>query len=88
MPCPLWRDRHVYISSQWYTWRCLAGPEKGLADTDENGVWEIRAGIYGFAWREKVIPCASLTNADLRQTAFGHSSSCRLGSDGARQIVR
>lgn len=50
---------HVYLSPQWYTWQCLAGPERGLADTDENTVYQLRPGIYVFTWREKVIPCAA-----------------------------
>jgi hypothetical protein len=41
----------------WYSWQCLAGPERGLADTDEVSVWELRPGIYVFAWRKKVVPC-------------------------------
>lgn len=57
---------HVYLSPQWYTWHCLAGPEKGLADTDEQTTYRLRDGIYVFAWREKVIPCASVTVADHR----------------------
>ncbi|WP_018682941.1 molybdenum cofactor biosynthesis F family protein [Actinokineospora enzanensis] len=57
---------HVYLSPHWYTWQCLAGPEKGLADTDENSVWQLRPGIYVFTWREKVIHCASVTVADHR----------------------
>ena len=57
---------HVYLSPHWYTWQCLAGPEQGLADTDENSVWRIRPGIYLFSWREKVIPCGSVTIADHR----------------------
>ena len=36
---------HVYLSERWYTWQGLAGPERGLADTDDNSVWEIRPGI-------------------------------------------
>lgn len=57
---------HLYLSPHWYTWQCLAGPEQGLADTDENTVWRIRPGIYTFTWREKVIPCGSVTIADHR----------------------
>ncbi|MGX5771639.1 molybdenum cofactor biosynthesis F family protein [Microbacterium trichothecenolyticum] len=57
---------HLYLSPHWYTWQCLAGPEHGLADTDENTVWRVRPGIYVFTWREKVIPCGSVTIADHR----------------------
>ena len=57
---------HIYLSPHWYTWQCLAGPEQGLADTDENTVWRVRPGIYVFTWREKVIPCGSVTIADHR----------------------
>lgn len=61
---------HVYLTPTWYSWHCLAGPERGLADTDENTAYEVRPGIYVFAWREKVIPCASVTIADHRSDAF------------------
>lgn len=57
---------HIYLSPHWYTWQCLAGPEVGQADTDEQTTLAIRPGIYVFAWREKVIPCASVTIADHR----------------------
>lgn len=57
---------HLYLSPHWYTWQCLAGPEVGLADTDEQTTLVIRPGIYVFAWREKVVPCASVTIADHR----------------------
>ncbi|MCI4657883.1 molybdenum cofactor biosynthesis F family protein [Cryobacterium zhongshanensis] len=72
---------HVYLSPQWYTWQCLAGPERGLADTDENSVWEIRPGIYVFAWREKVIPCASITIADHRDASAIRSHGVLFGLD-------
>lgn len=76
---------HVYLSPHWYTWQCLAGPEQGLADTDENSVWRIRPGIYVFAWREKVIPCGSVTIADHRdQKALrAHGVLFGEGEDGA-----
>lgn len=72
---------HIYLSPQWYTWQCLAGPEKGLADTDENSVYEIRPGIYVFAWREKVIPCASVTIADHRDLRNLRSHGSLFGLD-------
>lgn len=58
---------HVYVSPQWYTFQCLAGPEAGLADTDASTYYKVRKGIYLFAWREKVIPCAAVTIADHRE---------------------
>lgn len=55
---------HLYLSGHAYTWQCLAGPERGLADTDACTTYRIRPGIYLFAWREKVVPCAAVTVAD------------------------
>ncbi|VXB63487.1 MoaF C-terminal domain-containing protein [Aeromicrobium sp. 9AM] len=72
---------HIYLSPQWYTWQCLAGPERGLADTDLNTVWEIRPGIHIFAWREKVIPCASVTIADHRNQKALRSHGVLFGLD-------
>lgn len=72
---------HVYLSPYWYTWQCLAGPERGLADTDECSVWEVRPGILVFAWREKVIPCASVTIADHRDQRALRSHGVLFGLD-------
>ncbi|MEV6824615.1 MoaF C-terminal domain-containing protein [Amycolatopsis sp. NPDC051102] len=72
---------HVYLSPHWYTWQCLAGPERGLADTDENTVYRIRPGIHVFAWREKVIPCASVTVADHRDARRLRSHGVLFGLD-------
>ncbi len=77
---------HVYLSPNWYTWQCLAGPEKGLADTDENSVWQIRPGIYVFAWREKVIPCASVTIADHRDQRSIRSHGVLFGLDESGEV--
>ncbi len=33
---------HIYLSPTWYTWQCLAGPERGLADTDSDTVFQVR----------------------------------------------
>lgn len=72
---------HVYLSPHWYTWQCLAGPERGLADTDENTVYRLRPGIHVFAWREKVIPCASVTVADHRDARALRSHGVLFGLD-------
>jgi hypothetical protein len=70
---------HVYLSPHWYTWQCLAGPEQGLADTDENTVYKIRPGIYVFTWREGVIPCGSITIADHRDAKAIRSHGVLFG---------
>lgn len=72
---------HVYLSPHWYSWQCLAGPEQGLADTDENTAWRVRAGIYVFTWREKVIPCGSVTIADHRDQKALRSHGVLFGQD-------
>lgn len=74
---------HVYLSPHWYSWQCLAGPEQGLADTDEASVWRLRPGIYVFAWREKVIPCGSVTVADHRDLHSLRSHGVLFGRDEA-----
>jgi len=72
---------HVYLSPQWYTWQCLAGPERGLADTDEHTTFEVRPGIHVFAWREKVIPCGSVTIADHRDARAIRSHGVLFGEN-------
>jgi len=83
---PVHAYEHLYLSPQWYTWQCLAGPERGLADTDENSVWQIRPGIYVFAWREKVIPCASVTIADHRDARAIRSHGVLFGLDESGEV--
>lgn len=72
---------HVYVSPNWYTWQCLAGPEKGLADTDANTTFKLRDGIYVFTWREKVIPCGSVIVADHRDHDNLRSHGYLFGMD-------
>ncbi|MGA1838275.1 molybdenum cofactor biosynthesis F family protein [Herbiconiux sp. 11R-BC] len=74
---------HVYLSPEWYTWQCLAGPERGLADTDACTMWQLRPGIHLFAWREKVIPCASVTVADHRSAHSLRSHGMLFGLDSS-----
>ncbi len=47
---------HIYLNHRFYTWQCLAGPEKGTADTDVCDYFKIAPDIYLFIWREKVVP--------------------------------
>ncbi|MEO8908591.1 MAG: molybdenum cofactor biosynthesis F family protein [Microbacteriaceae bacterium] len=84
---PIHAYEHVYLSPQWYTWQCLAGPEKGLADTDQNSVYQLREGIYVFTWREKVIPCASVTVADHRNVRAIRSHGVLFGLDQSGQTA-
>ncbi|AHH99363.1 molybdenum cofactor biosynthesis F family protein [Kutzneria viridogrisea] len=77
---------HVYLTEHWYTWHCLAGPERGLADTDEQTTYELRPGIYVFAWREKVIPCAAVTVADHRDAGRMRSHGALFGLDESGQV--
>ncbi|WP_200846784.1 MoaF C-terminal domain-containing protein [Arthrobacter sp. 18067] len=72
---------HIYLSPTWYTWQCLAGPERGLADTDSNTVFQVRPGIFVFTWREKVIPCGSVTIADHRDVNAIRSHGSLFGWD-------
>ncbi|MGF6833724.1 hypothetical protein QF015_001899 [Paenarthrobacter sp. TE4293] len=72
---------HIYLSPTWYTWQCLAGPERGLADTDSNTVYQVRPGIFVFTWREKVIPCGSVTIADHRDVNAIRSHGSLFGWD-------
>lgn len=58
---------HVYLDGHWFTWHCLAGPERGQADTDACSTYRIGDDLYLFAWREKVIPCAAVVVVDLHR---------------------
>lgn len=72
---------HTYLTSHWYTWQCLAGPERGLADTDACSMYRLRPGLVVFTWREKVVPCAAVTVAD-HVGMRSHGMLFGLGSEG------
>ena len=77
---------HIYLNDHSYTWHCLVGPEATLADTDECTTYQIRPGIYVFAWREKVIPCASVTIADHRDITALRSYGVLFGLDETGEV--
>jgi len=61
------RYEHVYLNDQRYTWHCLAGSEKGLADTDRCHYFRLAHLLYLFVWREKVVPTLGVVVLDLDQ---------------------
>lgn len=58
---------HIYLTESSYTWQCLAGAERGLADTDRGRVWKLRDKIYLFAWQEKVVPCDGIVAINFQR---------------------
>jgi hypothetical protein len=56
---------HIYLTSRYYCWQCLSGPEKGTADTDLCDYFKIAQGIYVLIWREKVVPTAGIVLINL-----------------------
>ena len=58
---------HIYLNDKLYTWHCLKGIEKGLADTDRCHYYKIAASLYLFVWREKIIPTLGLVLVDQHQ---------------------
>lgn len=77
---------HVYLGPHLYTWHCLTGPAAGLADTDECTTYQIRQGIYVFASREKVMPCASVAVADHRDITSLRSYGALFGLNGSAHM--
>ena len=58
---------HLYLNEQLYTWHCLSGSEKGLADTDRCEYRKIAEDLYLFVWREKLVPTLGIVLVDLAQ---------------------
>jgi hypothetical protein len=61
------RYEHVYLNDRLYTWHCLAGSEKGLADTDRCHYFRLAHLLYLFVWREKLVPTLGVVVVDLEQ---------------------
>ncbi len=62
---------HIYLSSRRYAWQCLVGVQRGHGDVDLATTWRFDEGQYVFAFREFIIPVASVffyNFADMRST--------------------
>jgi hypothetical protein len=62
---PFEKYEHIYLNDNYYAWRCLAGSEKGLADTDACHYYKIADNLYLFVWREKIVPTLGIVMVDL-----------------------
>jgi hypothetical protein len=74
------RYEHIYLNEDLYTWQCLAGSEKGLADTDRCHHRLIADDLYLFVWREKIVPTLGVVLVDWRAKVsngklFGYEGS-------------
>lgn len=58
---------HVYLNDRRYTWHCLSGPEKGLADTEHCDCFKIAPDVYLFTWWERVVPCEAVVMINLEE---------------------
>jgi len=56
---------HLYLNAHYYTWHCLTGAERGLADTDRCHYFKIADRLYLFVWREKIIPTLGVLVEDF-----------------------
>lgn len=63
---PQERYEHLYLNERCYTWRCIEGSEKGLADTDICHYYKISDDLYLFVWREKIIPTLGVILINLQ----------------------
>jgi phenolic acid decarboxylase len=58
---------HLYLNEHLYTWHCITGSEKGLADTDRCHYLKIADRLYLFVWMEKVIPTLGVLLEDFEK---------------------
>ena len=82
---PTERYEHIYLNEEFYTWHCLLGSEKGLADTDRCHYLKLGDDLYLFVWREKIVPTLGAVVVDFQAMRtmgkiFGHAQGG--GADG------
>jgi len=58
---------HIYLNDRFFTWHCLVGVEKGLADTEICDCFKIAPDVYLFTWREKVMPTFGVVIINLKE---------------------
>jgi hypothetical protein len=63
---PTERYEHIYLNENLYTWHCLMGVEKGLADTDRCHYYKLGDEFYLFVWREKLVPTLGVVVLDYQ----------------------
>jgi len=56
---------HIYLNENTYSWHCISGNEKGLADTDRCFYYKLGEKFYLFVWVEKIIPTVGVVVEDL-----------------------
>ena len=56
---------HIYLNEDHYTWHCLSGIEKGMADTELCHYLKIAKDLYLFVWREKLVPTLGVVMVDF-----------------------
>lgn len=61
---PTEQYEHIYLNENLYTWQCLRGAEKGLADTDRCHYYKLADNLYLFIWREKIVPTLGVVTLD------------------------
>jgi hypothetical protein len=65
------------LNENTYTWQCISGNEKGLADTDRCFFYKLGEKFYLFVWIEKIVPTVGVVLEDLEVMRsygkiFGH----------------
>ena len=58
---------HIYLNNLFYTWHCLSGAEKGLADTERCDYFIISPGVYLFSWHEKTVPTLGVVLVNVNE---------------------
>jgi len=78
---------HIYLNEKLYTWQCLAGIEKGLADTDRCHYYKLGEQLYLFVWREKIVPTLGLVIVDWGDAKKSVGKLCGYESDDFRTVT-
>jgi MoaF C-terminal domain/MoaF N-terminal domain len=58
---------HLYLNEGTFTWHCLSGTEKGLADTEPCKMLKLGEKLYLLFWTEKIMPVDSIVVIDLER---------------------
>ncbi|BCS18621.1 molybdenum cofactor biosynthesis F family protein [Aspergillus puulaauensis] len=58
---------HIYLNQGTFTWHCLSGTEKGLADTEPCKMLRLADKLYLLFWSEKIMPVESVVVVDLEK---------------------
>ncbi len=58
---------HIYLNRETFSWHCVNGAEKGMADTEKCASFDVADDLTILFWTETIMPVESIILIDLKR---------------------